>query len=93
MADPATSIDMQRLERRVDDLILKVEKVILIEERQAAQGIRIGVLEQRMAADELVTQVLEKTLSSWINRGIGVWIAAAIIFTLVSTPEVVKWFK
>lgn len=92
MAD-VSQIDIQRIENRISELIVRLEKIILLEERQAAQGERIGALEQRMKADEQVTAILDKTMSSWINRGIGVWLAAAGIFAIVSTPSIIGFFK
>jgi len=44
-----TDDDFRRLEGKVDKLGDAVQKLILVEERQANQGERIGRVEQRVA--------------------------------------------
>lgn len=78
-----TDDDFKRLEGKVDKLGDAVQKLILVEERQANQGERIGRVEQRVAAVEATTAKTDRTLQMWINRGIGVWGLAVVVFTLV----------
>jgi len=82
--------DFKRLEDKVDELHKDYKLLIIISERQSEQGRRIGDLEQRMKADEAVTSEQGKTLSSWVNRGIGVWLAAVAIWTLTNSPTFIK---
>jgi hypothetical protein len=86
-----TDDDFRRLEGKVDKLGDAVQKLILVEERQANQGERIGRVEQRVAAVETATSKTDRTLQMWINRGIGVWGLAALIFTLVQLGS--RWVK
>lgn len=86
-----TDDDFRRLEGKVDKLGDAVQKLILVEERQANQGERIGRVEQRVAAVETATSKTDRTLQMWINRGIGVWGLAALIFTLVQFGS--RWMK
>jgi hypothetical protein len=86
-----TDDDFRRLEGKVDKLGDAVQKLILVEERQANQGERIGRVEQRVAAVETATSKTDRTLQMWINRGIGVWGLAALIFTLVQFGS--RWVK
>jgi uncharacterized coiled-coil protein SlyX len=73
----------ERLERKVDKLTDAVMRLVLIEERQSTQGERIGALEQRVTAYETIMQKTERKIEQWINRGIGAWAIAALIFFIV----------
>lgn len=77
-----TDDDFKRLEAKVDKLGEAIQKLILVEERQANQGARIGVVEQRMAAMEVSHNKLENKVEKWINRGIGVWGVVVTLFAL-----------
>lgn len=79
MADP----DLQRLESKVDKLTDAVMRLVVIEERQSAQGERIGKAEQRISAVETVSAKTDRKVDMWVNRGIGVWAVAVLIFTVV----------
>lgn len=86
-----TDDDFRRLEGKVDKMADAVMKLVLVEERQANQGERIGRVEQRVAAVETATSKTDRTVQMWINRGIGVWGVAVVIFTLVQFGS--RWFK
>lgn len=86
-----TDDDFRRLEGKVDKLAEAITKLVLVEERQANQGERIGRVEQRVASVETATAKTDRTLQMWINRGIGVWGLAALIFTLVQFGS--RWMK
>lgn len=79
MADP----DIARLEAKVDKLVDAVMRLVVIEERQSAQGERIGKAEQRITAVETTASKTDRKVDMWVNRGIGVWALAALIFTIV----------
>lgn len=79
----ATEEDFRRLESKVDKLTDAVMRLILIEERQSSQGERIGKCEIAIAQLDTANQKTERLLHMWINRGVGVWIAAGVLFTLV----------
>lgn len=78
-----TDDDFRRLEAKVDKLTDAVSKLILVEERQANQGERIGKVEQRISAVEATTNKIDKKLEMWVNRGIGVWGLAVTLFALL----------
>jgi anti-sigma-K factor RskA len=86
-----TDDDFRRLEGKVDKMADAVMKLVLVEERQANQGERIGRVEQRLAAVETATNKTDRTLQMWINRGIGVWGVAVVVFTLVQFGS--RWVK
>ena len=78
-----TDDDFKRLEGKVDKLGDAVQKLILVEERQANQGERIGKVEQRQAAIEAAHGKLDSKVERWVNRGIGVWGLAVTLFALL----------
>ena len=84
MNTEVTMQDFARLEEKVDRLAAAIEKLVLIEERQATQGARLGALEQRCAANEAANLAVDRKVDQWVNRGIGVWAIAGVIFALVS---------
>lgn len=77
-----TDDDFRRLESKVDRLTDAVGKLILFEERQATQGARIGSVEQDVAALREAHDKTDRLLHSWVNRGIGVWAFAAVVWAL-----------
>lgn len=78
-----TDDDFKRLENKVDKLTDAVGKLILFEERQANQGQRIGSVESQCSIHAATLLRVDQKLDQWINRGIGVWAAAVIVFSLV----------
>ena len=77
-----TDPDFLRLEAKVDKLTDAVMRLVLIEERQTTQGERIGACEAKIAVNESAIAKTEKKVDQWVNRGIGVWLAAMLLFTL-----------
>jgi hypothetical protein len=78
-----TDDDFRRLESKVDKLTDAVGKLILIEERQANQGVRIGAVEAQLSVQDAMLQRVDRKVDQWVNRGMGVWAAVAIVFSLV----------
>ena len=78
-----TDDDFRRLESKVDKLTDAVGKLILFEERQANQGARIGAVETQLGVHESMLQRTDRKIDQWVNRGMGVWAAVAIVFSLV----------
>ena len=78
-----TDDDFKRLENKVDKLTDAVGKLILFEERQATQGTRIGNVETKLEIHNVHLQRIDKKVDQWVNRGVGVWAAVAIVFALV----------
>jgi hypothetical protein len=78
-----TDDDFRRLESKVDKLTDAVGKLILFEERQANQGARIGAVETQLGIHESMLQRTDRKIDQWVNRGMGVWAAAAVVFSLV----------
>lgn len=79
MVDPTV---LQRLEDKVDKITEALNKLVLVEERQTNQGIRIGELEKEIAILKNTILVNDKKVDQWINRGIGVWAAAGVVFAI-----------
>jgi len=78
-----TDDDLKRLEQKLDKLTDAVGKLILFEERQATQGERIGNIEIKLGIHDASLQRIDKKVDQWVNRGVGVWAAAAIVFAVV----------
>ena len=74
--------DFQRLEAKVDKLTDAVMRLVLIEERQTTQGERIGACETKIAVNEAAIAKTDRKVDQWVNRGVGVWLAAMVLFTL-----------
>jgi hypothetical protein len=74
------SADFLRLEKKVDKLTEAITDLVRVEERQLSQGERLGKLEARMSAVETAGLKTERKVDQWINRGIGVWAVATVIF-------------
>jgi hypothetical protein len=74
--------DFLRLEAKVDKLTDAVMRLVLIEERQTTQGERIGACETKIAVNEAAIVKTDRKVDQWINRGVGVWLAALVLFTL-----------
>ena len=82
-----TDDDFRRLESKVDKLTDAVGKLILFEERQANQGERIGSVEALCSVNEIAISRTDRKVDQWVNRGVGVWAAAAVVFALVKYLE------
>ena len=78
-----TDDDFKRLENKVDKLTDAVSKLILFEERQAIQGARIGAVEAQLSVHDATLLRVDRKIDQWVNRGVGVWAAAAVVFSLV----------
>ena len=78
-----TDDDFKRLENKVDKLTDAVGKLILFEERQATQGQRLGAVEAQLSVHDSTLQRVDRKIDQWVNRGIGVWAAAALVFSLI----------
>lgn len=74
--------DFERLENKIDQMAVALTKLILVEERQSTQGIRIGDTEKAIAILQSQYLTLDKKLDRWINMGIGVWGVILVIFAL-----------
>ena len=79
-----TQQDFERVEKKIDDMAAAVIKLILVEERQTTQGVRIGDNEKAIAALYAKFEAMDKKLDQWINRGIGVWAVVLILYALFS---------
>lgn len=78
-----TDDDFRRLEGKVDKLTDAVTRLILIEERQTTQGERIGKCETAIAVHDSQISKVDKAVHMWVNRGIGVWVAAGAVFAVI----------
>ena len=78
-----TDSDFQRLENKVDKLTDAVMRLVLIEERQTTQGERIGACEAKIQVNETAIAKTERKVDQWVNRGIGVWLAAMLVYSIV----------
>lgn len=75
--------DFNRLESKVDKLTDAVMRLVLLEERQTNQAERLSILEQSIASTDRYVTKVDTKVERWINRGIGAWAVAAVVFALV----------
>lgn len=80
--DAPSNEDFRRLEEKVDKLTDAVMRLVLLEERQTNQAERIGVVEQRVTQTEIWLNKTDAKVERWINRGIGAWAVAGVLFAL-----------
>ena len=71
-----------RLEAKVDKLTDAVMRLVVIEERQTAQAERIGAVEAKVTATEAAIVTVDRRVDQWVNRGIGIWLAAVAVLGL-----------
>ena len=72
-----------RLEGKVDKLTEAVMRLVVIEERQAVQGERIGAVEAKVVINEADIVKVDRRVDQWVNRGIGVWLAAVAVVSII----------
>lgn len=75
-----TNRDFQRLEEKVDNISSALVALVRFEERQVNETKRINDLETDVAVNKTKIETLEKLVNQWINRGIGAWAIAVIIW-------------
>jgi hypothetical protein len=78
-----SSEDFRRLEHKVDKLGDAIQRLILIEERQNTMGARIGKCEADVAICTNDISRTDKKVDQWVNRGIGLWAAAAALYAIL----------
>lgn len=83
--------NLLRLEAKVDKLTEAVMRLVLIEERQSTQGERLSAAESRLAVHDQAIAQTERRVEKWINRGIGAWALACVLWALVQFGS--RWFK
>lgn len=73
---------LQRLENKVDKLTDAVTQLVRVEERQINHGVRIGEVENRVTLLQHGILAVERKVDQWVNRGIGVWGVALLVWTV-----------
>lgn len=73
---------LERLEHKVDKLTDAVTQLVRVEERQINHGVRIGEVEHKLALTQQHVTTVEKKVDQWINRGIGLWSVAIVLWTV-----------
>lgn len=72
------------LELKIDKLSDAVLKLVLIDERQIAQGQRVGKIEEDIGKLRLEMLQLERTVSKWMNFVWGAWVVIGAGWALFS---------
>ena len=78
--------DLKRIETKVDKLTDAVTRLILVEERQNAQGVRITQLEEKTEELDKHISKVDRKVERWVNMGMGAW---ALLATLFAVAEIV----
>lgn len=81
--DAGFNEDLKRIETKVDKLTDAVTRLILVEERQTAQGVRITNLEDKTEDLEFKYHKVDRKVERWVNMGMGAWAIVVVIFAFV----------
>jgi hypothetical protein len=81
--DAGFNEDLRRIETKVDKLTDAVTRLILVEERQAAQGLRITALEDKTEDLDNKYNKVDRKVERWVNMGMGAWAIVVVIFAFV----------
>lgn len=81
--------DFIRLEGKVDKMGTALEMLIRVEERQASESKRINELETETAVLREKLANLERKVDQWVNRGIGAWGLAVIVWGALKAFHVI----
>jgi hypothetical protein len=81
--DAGFNEDLKRIETKVDKLTDAVTRLILVEERQTAQGVRITTLEDKTEDLEYKYNKVDRKVERWVNMGMGAWAIVVVIFAFV----------
>ena len=84
--DSGFNEDLKRIETKVDKLTDAVTRLILVEERQNAQGVRITQLEEKTEELDKHISKVDRKVERWVNMGMGAW---ALLATLFAVAEIV----
>jgi hypothetical protein len=80
--DNVLNEDLKRIETKVDKLTDAVTRLILVEERQTAQGVRIGALENKSVELDRDIREVDRKVDRWVNMGVGAWALLATVYAL-----------
>jgi hypothetical protein len=80
--DNVLNEDLKRIETKVDKLTDAVTRLILVEERQTAQGVRIGALENKSVELDRDVREVDRKVDRWVNMGVGAWALLATAYAL-----------
>lgn len=81
--DAGFNEDLKRIETKVDKLTDAVTRLILVEERQTAQGVRITDLEDKTEDLDNKYNKVDRKVERWVNMGMGAWAIVVVIFAFV----------
>lgn len=72
--------DFSRLEKKVDAIGTTLVTLVRVEERQINDAKRLSDLETEVAVNRTRIEQAEKITAQWVNRGIGMWILAGLVW-------------
>lgn len=78
-----TETDLKRLEDKLDKLTDAVMRLVILEERQTHQTEQLAKLNETCAKQQIQINYVERRVDKWINRGIGAWGLACVLYTVV----------
>ncbi len=81
--DAGFNEDLKRIESKVDKLTDAVTRLILVEERQTAQGVRITSLEEKTEEIEFCVRKVDRKVERWVNMVLGAWAVVLAVFAVV----------
>jgi hypothetical protein len=75
--------DIQRLEAKLDKLTDAVMRLVVLEERQTHTTEALHQLKISQTAIDVNLRKLERNHEKWVNRCIGAWGLACVIYAVV----------
>jgi len=80
--DAGFNENLKRIEVKVDKLTDAVARLILVEERQTAQGVRIGSLETTTVDMKHKIDRVDRKVDRWVHMGMGAWAVLVTLFVI-----------
>jgi hypothetical protein len=77
-----TPDDTRLIHEKLDKLTEAVSRLVLIEDRQAAQNERMAALDRRLEVAEVEITKVDRKVDRWVQRGIGAYSLAATAFAV-----------
>ncbi len=79
---------IERLERQMAKLTDVVTQLVRIDERQAQHSHRLDTVEEEQKTQREAIQKNKDEVAKWVNRGMGLWGAAMLLWALFNSPAV-----
>lgn len=86
----ATRADLHRIDQQISRLADAVERLVRVEERQAAMSTRMESLEDTVTDVATKASATEERVTRWVQRSIGAWAVISFLLAVTSLTFVQK---